>query len=328
MTTGIARRRLLAASLLAAPGLASLPCAGRAQGWPARPVRLVVPFAPGGTTDVMARLLAERLGPRLGQPVVVENRAGAGATIGAAAVAQAAPDGHVLLMSNSTSHGVSPSLYPQLPYDPMRDFTHVALVATSPSMLVVNANHRARTLAQFLDMARAAGELDFAVAGIGTSSHLAGARLGLALGVRVNAIPYRGAGPAMTDTIAGVVPAMLDSLPSAGPHVRAGSVRGLAVTAATRSRAFPELPTLTEGGVEVVSAAWFGLSGPAGLPPGIVARLAAEVAAVLSDAAMIARFEELLGAPPPESTPAGYTDFVGRELAAFAPIVRAAGITP
>jgi tripartite-type tricarboxylate transporter receptor subunit TctC len=299
-----------------------------AQAWPARPIRLVVPFAPGGTTDVMARLLAERLGPRLGQPVVVENRPGAGATIGAAAVAQAAPDGHVLAMSNSTAHGVSPALYPNIPYDALRDFTHVALVATSPSILVVTPRHPAPDLAAFLARARAAGELDFAVAGIGTSSHLAGVRLALALGVRVNAIPYRGAGPALTDTIAGNVPAMLDSLPSAGPQVRAGALRGLAVTSAERARLFPDLPTLREAGLDVVSAAWFGLSGPAGMPPAIVARLAAETRAVLADPTTLARFEELLGAPPPESTPESFTSFVAAELAAFAPIVRAAGLTP
>jgi tripartite-type tricarboxylate transporter receptor subunit TctC len=317
----IRRRALLAAPLLlAAPA--------HAQSWPSRPVRLVVPFAPGGTTDVMARLVAERLGPRLGQPVVVENRAGAGATLGAALVAQAPPDGLVLAMSNSTSHGVSPSVYPQIPYDAVRDFTHVALVATSPSLLVVNQQHRARDLAQFLSLAREEGELEFAVSGIGSSSHLAGVRLGLALGVKVTAIPYRGSGPALTDTIAGNVKAMLDSLPSAGPHVRQGALRGIAVSSAERSRVFPDLPSFREGGVDVVSAAWFGISGPAGLPPAIVARLAAEIRAVLADPATVARFEELLGAPPPDSTPEGYTAFVRDEVAAFAPIVRAAGITP
>ncbi|MGG5807961.1 Bug family tripartite tricarboxylate transporter substrate binding protein [Falsiroseomonas sp. CW058] len=299
-----------------------------AQVWPSRPIRLIVPFAPGGTTDVMARLVAERLGPVLGQPVVVENRAGAGATIGAAAVAQAAPDGHVLVMSNSTSHGVSPSVYPQIPYDAVRDFAHVALVATSPSLLVAHNGHRARNLAEFLDLARRAGEIDFAVSGIGSSSHLAGVRLGLALGVRVNAVPYRGSGPALTDTIAGTVPAMLDSLPSAGPHVRSGALRGIAVSGATRSRVFPDLPTFREGGVDVVSAAWFGISAPAATPPAIVARLAAGIRAVLSDPATVARFEELLGAPPPESTPEGYAEFVRAEVAGFAPIVQAAGITP
>jgi tripartite-type tricarboxylate transporter receptor subunit TctC len=314
-------------ALLALPGLA-LALPAFAQAWPSRPIRLVVPFAPGGTTDVMARLVAERLGPRLGQPVVVENRAGAGATIGAAVVAQAPPDGHVLAMSNSTSHGVSPSVYPQIPYDAVRDFAHVALVATSPSLLVANNNHPARDLPQFLAHARRLGEIDFAISGIGSSSHLAGVRLGLALGVKVNAVPYRGSGPALTDTIAGTVPAMLDSLPSAGPHVRSGSLRGIGVSSAERSRVFPDLPTFREGGVDVVSAAWFGISGPAGLPPAIVARLSQEIAAVLADPATVARFEELLGAPPPASTPEGYADFVRAEVAAFAPIVRAAGISP
>jgi len=312
--------------VLAAPALLAAPA--WAQGWPTRPLRLIVPFAPGGTTDVMARLVAERLGPQLGQPVIVENRAGAGATIGAAAVAQAAPDGHVLAMSNSTSHGVSPALFPAIPYDALRDFTHVALVATSPSVLVVTAQHRARNLEQFLAMARESGELDFAVAGIGTSSHLAGVRLGLALNVRVTAVPYRGAGPALTDTIAGVVPAMLDSLPSAGPHIRQGTLRGIAVTSAVRSARFPELPTLREAGVDVVSAAWFGISGPANLPAPLVERLSGALRAVLTEPATIARFEDLLGAPPPDSTPESFTRFVRAELEAFAPIVRAAGITP
>lgn len=323
--TRLTRRATLFAPLLA-PVVVAPPA--RAQSWPTRPIRLVVPFAPGGTTDVMARLVAERLSPRLGQTVVVENRGGAGATIGAALVAQAPPDGHVLAMSNSTSHGVSPALYPNIPYDAMRDFTHVALVATSPSVLVVNPGHRARNLAEFIALARQSGEMDFAVAGIGTSSHLAGIRLGLALGVKINAVPYRGAGPALTDTIAGVVPAMLDSLPSAGGHIRSGALRGIAVSAATRSARFPDLPTLKEGGVDVVSNAWFGLSGPAGLPEQITERLAAAVQAVLSDPATIARFEDLLGAPPPSSTPAEFTRFVQTEMTAFAPIVRAAGLTP
>jgi tripartite-type tricarboxylate transporter receptor subunit TctC len=315
------RRALLGAALagLAGPALAQAE-------WPARPIRLVVPFAPGGTTDVMARLLAEALGQRLGQPVVVENRPGAGATLGAAQVARAPSDGYVLLMSNSTSHGVSPALYPNLPYDPMADFTHVALVATSPSILVVTPSNPARTLPEFIAQARRAGELRFAVAGIGTSSHLAGIRLGQALGVPVEAVPYRGAGPAMTDTIAGVLPAMLDSLPSAGPHARSGAVRPLGVTSATRVPAWPDLPTMREAGLDLVSAAWFGVSGPRDLPPAIVARLAEAIRETLRDPRTVARFDELLGSPPP--APEGYRDFVAAELAAFAPLVRAAGITP
>ncbi|WP_426956099.1 Bug family tripartite tricarboxylate transporter substrate binding protein [Muricoccus radiodurans] len=300
----------------------------QAPAWPNRPIRLVVPFAPGGTTDIMARLVAERLGPRLGQTIVAENRSGAGATIGADLVAKAAPDGYTLLMSNSGSHGVSPSLYPNLPYDPMRDFTHIALVVTSPSVLVVNANHPARTLRDFIALAREKRELEFAVSGLGSSSHLTGVRLGLALGVPVNAIPYRGAAPAMTDTIAGVVPSMFDSLPSAAPHILAGSVRALAVSSAERSRRFPDLPTLKESGVDVVSNAWFGLSAPAGLPDPILRRYETEIRAALQEPALIDRFEELSGARPPESTPESYTAFIAREIAEWAPIVRAAGIRP
>ncbi|MGX9965746.1 Bug family tripartite tricarboxylate transporter substrate binding protein [Roseomonas sp. F4] len=314
----------------AALGLPLLALAGPAlaQAWPSRPIRLVVPFAPGGTTDVMARLVSEQLGRKLGQPVVVENRPGAGATIGAAMVAQAEPDGLTLLMSNSGSHGVSPSLYPTIPYDPMRDFTHVALVVTSPSVLVVTKGHPAQNLEQFIAHLRRAGEIDFAVSGIGSSSHLTGVRLGMALGIRVTAIPYRGAGPAMTDTIAGVVPAMMDSLPSAAQHIRNGSVRAMAVSSATRSARFPDLPTLKEGGVDVVNSAWFGISGPAGLPAPIVTRLADAIREILTDPAILGRFEDLTGAPPPESTPESYTAFVRSELAGFAPIVRAAGLTP
>ena len=314
--------------LLLPAAAAVLPRGASAQGWPGRPIRLVVPYAPGGTTDVMARLVAERLGARLGQPVVVENRPGAGATIGADLVARAPADGYTLLMSNSGSHGVSPTLYPNLPYDPLRDFTHVALVVVSPSTLVVNAANPARDLGAFIARARERGELEFAVSGLGSSSHLTGLRLGLALGVAVNAIPYRGAGPAMTDTIAGVVPAMFDSLPSAAPHILAGSVRGLAVSSAERSRRFPDLPTLREGGVDLVSNAWFGLSAPAGLPDPILRRYAAEIRAVLRDPGVVERFEDLSGAPPPESTPEAYAAFVAREIAEWAPIIRAAGLRP
>ena len=323
MAWRIGRRAALGTALALASG------AARAQGaWPQRPIRLVVPFAPGGTTDVMARLLAESVAARLGQPVVVENRAGAGATIGAALVARAAPDGHTLLMSNSTSHGVSPALYPTIGYDPMADFTHVALVATSPSALVVNPAHPARSLGDFIGEARRDGELRFAVAGLGTSSHLAGVRLGLTLGVQVTAVPYRGAGPAMTDVIAGVLPAMMDSLPSAAPHIRSQSVRALGVTAATRSPALPDVPTMREAGVDLVSSAWFGVSGPRGLPAPIVAALAAAIGEALREPRTIVRFQDLLGAPPPESTPDRFTGFVASELASFAPLVRAANLQP
>jgi tripartite-type tricarboxylate transporter receptor subunit TctC len=312
-----------------AAGAAMMTGPARAQGgWPDRPVRLIVPFAPGGTTDVLARLVAEQLGPRLGQPMVVENRPGAGASVGAGLAARAPADGYTLLMSNSSSHGVSPALYPNIAYDPLGDFTHIGLIATSPSVLVVTTGHPARSLADFVQQARREGEIRFAVAGIGTSSHLAGVRLGTAIGVPVTAVPYRGAGPAMTDTIAGIVPAMLDSLPSAAPHVANGSVRALGHTAAARLPRYPDLPTMKESGVDLVSAAWFGLSGPKDLPPAIVARLSSALTDTLRDPAVVSRFADLLGTPPPESTPAQYRAFIAEELTAFAPLVRAAGLQP
>ncbi|MGG5890957.1 Bug family tripartite tricarboxylate transporter substrate binding protein [Falsiroseomonas sp. HC035] len=317
------RRQLLAA----AAAMAARPAAAQAD-WPSRPIRLVVPFAPGGTTDVMARLLAESIGPRLGQSIIVENRAGAGATVGAAAVARAAPDGYTLLMSNSSSHGVSPTLYPNIPYDSIGDFTHIGLVATSPSVLVVTAVHPARTLRDFLDLAREQREIRFAVAGIGTSSHLAGVRLGMALGVPITAVPYRGAGPAMTDTIAGVVPAMLDSLPSAAQHFRNGSVRALGVTAASRVPAYANLPTMREAGVDLISMAWFGVSAPRDLPRDISLRIATAIQATLRDPRIIERFADLLGTPPPEMAPDAYAAFVEEEIRNFAPLVRQAGLQP
>ena len=318
----IARRQLMLATL----PLLARPAFGQGA-WPTRPIRLVVPFAPGGTTDVVGRIVAERLGARLGQPVVVENRPGAGATLGAQQVARAEADGHVLLVSSSTSHGVSPALYPNIPYDAMRDFTHIAMIARSPSVLLVNPASPVRSFADFAAAARAAGEVRFAVAGIGTSSHLAGVRLAMALGVRTESIPYRGAGPALTDLIGGVVPAMLDSLPSCGPHVRAGALRALALSGTERAEGFADLPTLRESGLDVVSYAWFGISGPAGLPAPVTERLSREIRAVLTDPATRARLEELGGAPP-DTTPESYTAFVRDELAAFAPLVRAAGLRP
>lgn len=314
------RRALLAAGL-------ALPATTRAQGWPTRPVRLIVPFAPGGTTDVIARVTAEWLAPRLGQPIVVENRPGAGATLGAQLVARAEADGQTLFMSSSTSHGVSPSVYANPGYDPMGDFTHVALLSRTPPALLVSPRHPARDIAAYLAEARRAGEVRFANAAIGTASHLASVRFAMALGVRLDNVVYRGTGPAITDVIAGVVPALFDSLPSAVGHIRAGSLRALALAGEARSALFPDLPTLREGGVDVVSHSWFGLSGPARLPAPIVARLSAEIAAMFADERMRARFEQLGGAPP-ATTPESYTRFIRDEIAAYAPLVRAANITP
>ena len=313
---------------LALPFL-SLAAASSAQtpAWPSRPIRLIVPFAPGGTTDVVGRLAAEKLGPRLGQTMLVENRPGAGATLGAQLVARAEADGHTLLVSSSTSHGVSPAIYPNIGYDPMADFAHIALLSRTPPALLVTRNHPARNIQEYPAQGRREKELTLAVAAIGTSSHLAGVRLGQAMGVEVRSVVYRGVGPALTDVIAGIVPGIIDSLPSAVGHIRSGSLRALALLSEARSPLFPDLPTMREAGLDVVSAAWFGLSAPAATPAPILARLTRETQGILAEPETRARLEELGGAPPPWS-PAEYSAFIQSELEKLGALARAAGIKP
>jgi tripartite-type tricarboxylate transporter receptor subunit TctC len=322
------RRALVAGgAALAAPlGLARAQGAAE-QGWPRQPLRIVVPFAPGGSTDLAARLVAHGLQERLGQPVVVENRAGAGAAVGSQAVAEAQPDGYTLVMSNIASHAISPSLYRNVRYDPVRDFAHIALVISNPSVWVANKGTEFRALA---DVVRVAGAnprgLDVATSGAGSSNHLLLVRFRQISGANLNHVPYRGAGPAMTDVIAGTVPLMSDSLPSASAHVRQGSVRAIAMSSAERNPSFPDVPTFREQGFDLVSASWFGLSAPAGTPAPIVGRLAREIMAVIGTPEARARFAEL-GGTPGTLTGAAYAEFVREEHERWAPVVRASGAT-
>jgi tripartite-type tricarboxylate transporter receptor subunit TctC len=299
----------------------------RAQSFPNGPIRIVVPFAPGGSTDLSARLVAEGLTPRLGVSVVVENRPGAGATTGAQLVADAAPDGQTLVMSNIASHAISPSLYRNLRYDPVRSFTHVAMVITNPSVWVVNKDSGIESLQDLVRMARArAGGLDMASSGSGSSNHLLIVRFCQANGIEFTHVPFRGAGPAMTAVIAGQVPMMSDSLPSAAGHIRQGSVRAIAMSSERRHPSFPGVPTFKEQGFDLVSTSWFALSGPAGMPAPVVERLHRETMAVISTPAAQARFAEL-GGSPGDMTPAQFTRFVADEFERWAPVVRASGAT-
>jgi tripartite-type tricarboxylate transporter receptor subunit TctC len=323
----MARRAVLSrrAVLAAAAGTVAAPGLSIAQGWPTGPIRLVVPFAPGGTTDVMARLVADRLGPRLGTTVIVENRAGAGATIGSTFVAQAAPDGQTLVMSNIASHGIAPSLYRNIRYDALKGFAHIALVTRNPSVMVASPEFEAKTFADVVRLAKARPDgLDYGVSGAGSSNHLLGLRVAKAAGIRLNPVFYRGAGPAMTDTIAGVVPLMFDGLPSATGHIREGRVRGIAVSSAERSPAVPDIPTFKELGLDIVSYQWFGISAPAGTPAAIVERLNREIRAVLAEPAVRQRFDQL-GGTTVEMTAEQYTAFVAGEIAVWAPVVEASG---
>ena len=328
MSGTLPRRRLLRHAILlaaTAPAVARAQAAGAGTAWPTQPIRLVVPFAPGGTTDLVARLIGQGLGERLGQPLVIENRPGAGATVGSQQVAAAAPDGHTLLMSNIASHGIGPTLYRGLRYDAVRDFAHIGLVVESPSVWVANPRFPARTLDDVIRLSRAdARGIDIASSGSGSSNHLLIVQFGRLTGARVNHVPYRGAGPAMTDVIAGVVPMMSDSLPSSVAHLRQGSVRAIAMSSEARHPAFPDVPTFREQGVDLVSTSWFGLSAPAGTPAPVVRRLAAALADVLDDPAVVARFAEI-GGTPGRRGPEDYTRFIQAEIARWAPIVQASG---
>jgi tripartite-type tricarboxylate transporter receptor subunit TctC len=322
--TVIKRRALLAgASLspLALPALAQ-------PAWPSRPVRMVVPFAPGGTTDIVARILSAQLQDRLGQPFVVENRPGAGATLAAAQVAQAAPDGHTLVISNSASHGISPSLFRNVRYDSMADFSHIALAATTSTAVVINPRYQAQTMQDLIQLGRSKPDgLDFAIAGHGTTTHLLGMRIGLAAGFKMNPILYRGAGPALIDVIAGTVGLFVDGLPSSIGYLRDGSLKAIAVADAQRNRHLPNIPTLAESGLPgMTSYSWFGVSGPKGMAAPVVERLNTEIRAILQLPAVRQRYLELT-ADAPDMTPAQYAAFIDEEVRIWGEVVRATGAT-
>jgi len=319
------RRSFVAAALAGV----TLPAYGQTAPWPSKPIKLVVPYAPGGTTDVVARVVAEYLGKRLGQNIIVDNKPGKGAMVGTALVAKAPPDGYTLLMSVISGLTISPTLYGGGDFDPMGDFIHVSIASTNPSVLVVNPNFPARTFKEYVDYAKAnPGKLAYATSGAGSSNHLLGVRLEQLIGVGMVHVPYRGAGPAMVDTIAGNVPSMFDSLPSAAPHIKSGKVRALAVSGAQRNPAFPDVPTMKEAGYpDLISYSWFGISVPARMPQPIVDRLASEMQAVLKEPEVVKRWEEI-GAEGSTMTPAEVTHFIQSEIDKWTPVVKASGAKP
>jgi tripartite-type tricarboxylate transporter receptor subunit TctC len=324
------RRRALAA--LGAVGLAALPFHPRAQSpWPSKPVRIVVPFPAGGTTDIVARLVSVDLQKAWGQPVVVDNRAGAGGNIGTEAVAKSAPDGLTLLMGTVGTHAINLPLYTQgggrLPYDPVRDFVPITLVAAVPNVMVVPAAFPARTVREFIDYARAnPGRLNMASSGNGTSIHLAGELFKRLTKTFMVHLPYRGSSPALQDLIAGNVQVMFDNLPSALPHIRSGRLRALAVTSLKRSAALPDVPTIEEAadlkGFDATS--WFGLLAPAGTPRDVVARVQADVARALQAAEMQEKFATQ-GAVPVGNTPEQFAALIRAEIDKWTEVVRFSG---
>ncbi len=306
----------------------ALPCDGvYAQNYPSRPIRLVVPYPPGGPLDIMARAIGQKLTEAWNQAVVVDNRPGAGGNIGADLVAKSPADGYTLLMGAVATHAINPTLYGRLPYDPVKDFAPVALVAQVPNILVVNPSVPVRSVRELIDLARARpGYLNFGSGSTGSTGHLAGELFNTMAGVRMVHIPYKGGAPAMTDLLAGQVQLMFDNLANALPNVRAGRLRALAVTTLARSPAMPDLPTIAESGLPGFAlTTWFGLMVPAGTPAEIVSRLNAEIVRALNAKDMRERLEKMGAGPPADNTPAHFAAFIRAEAAKYAKVVRDSG---
>ena len=296
-----------------------------AQPYPSKPVRVVLPFPAGGIADLYARLIAALAAETWGQPVVVENRTGAGGNIGADAVAKSAPDGYTLVMSALGPHAVNVSLFAKMPYDPVRDFAPVALLGDAPYFLTTHTGVPAASGREFIAWARAnPNKLTYASAGMGTASHLAGVLFGSMARVEMTHVPYKGNVPAITDLLAGQTSLLFATMPTVLPHARAGKLRALATIGASRSAAAPELPTVGETlpGFEVNN--WIGLFAPAGTPPDIVKRWNAEVMRVMQSADIQARLPAE-GARFSPNTPEQFAAFVKSEIAKWAPVVKASG---
>src|SRR3954452_23848306 len=323
------RRSLLAGLAAGLPCLVLRVGTVRAQPgtWPDRPLRLIVPFPPGGAVDAMTRLLAPRLSDALGQPVVVENRAGAGGTIGTAAAAQST-DGHTLLMV-SIAHAVNPALYPKLPYDSSADFLPVAPVAVVPNLLVVPATRPWRSVADLTEAARRQpGTLTYGSAGSGTSIHLAGALFCALAGIEMTHVPYRGSGPAVADLVSGRLDAMFDSVTSSAPHIASGRLRALAVTTGHRSTAFPDLPTVAEAGLpDYVVGPWFAMLAPRSLPAAARERVGQLVGQAMRDASIRERFASI-GAEPMTGDAASLGQLIAGETVKWGDLIRRLGILP
>lgn len=318
------RRDFLSVTGASALAAAFSPLAS-AQAYPTKPIKFVVGFAPGGATDVVGRLMAKKIGDALGQPIIIENKAGGSSNIGAEAVFRAAPDGYTFYVSAITS-AINVSLFPKLPFDFAKDFEPVALFANVPNILVVHPSVPAKTVKELIDLARAQpGKLSYASSGSGTSIHLCGELFKMLAKVDMVHIPYKGSAPAMTDMIGGQVQVMFDNMPSALPHVKAGKLRALAVTSAQRSPSAPDVITMGEAGVPGFDVqSWFGLVAPKGTPKDIIARVNAEAVNALATAEIKERFLDL-GAVPAPMSPEAFGDFIRAEIIRWSEVVKASG---
>ena len=317
------RRRALCAVFCVALGAAA---PARAEEFPSKPIRIVVPFAAGGGVDILTRALAQPLGERLGQQVLVDDRPGAGGNLGVDAVAKAPADGYTLVMATTGTHTINPGLYPKLPFDAERDFKPVTLIASVPNLLVVNPALGVDSAAALVALAKSKpGALSFASFGNGASNHLSGEMLKSLTGIDVAHVPYKSAPQAVTDLMAGQTAFAFVNTPLALPHVRSGKLKALAVTGAKRSAATPEFPTMQEAGVPgFVVESWYGLMAPAGTPDAVIARLHKEVLAVLATPELREFFAKQ-GADVVTTTPAEFAAMVKTERARWAEVIRTSG---
>ena len=318
-----ARRSILLAAL-------ATPCLARAQdGFPGRAIRMIIPNPPGGNSDLLGRGFAQHLNTRWGQPVVPDNRAGAGGIIGAEATVRSAPDGYTVFTGNFGPNAVNKALYDRLPYDPATDFTAISQFIAVPNVLVLHPSVPVRSVAELIALARARpGALAYASSGAGQSPHIAGAWFARLAGVEITHVPYRGTGPSLQDLLAGNVQMIFENISNAMPHIRAGTLRALAVTSARRAPALPELPTIAEAasldGYDITS--WFGLFGPAGMPPAIIARYHEEVVRYLRTPATNTLLSDL-GAEVIGNAPTEFSSFVQAEIAKWMRVIPQLGIT-
>ena len=313
------------ATVAAAAASAALAPAWAQDKWPSKPITYVVPFPAGGTTDILARLIAQKLGPALGTTIIVDNKGGAGGSVGSEVASRAAPDGYTILGGTISSHAINVSLYPKIGYDPVKSFEPITLIGTNPTVLVVNQASPYKTLADVIAAAKAKKPLNSASAGSGTSQHLSLELLKSKAGVDITHIPYKGSGPAIQDVIAGQVDMMFDTTVVAGPHIESGKLRALAVTSAKRLPNLPNVPTVAETvpGYEVIS--WQALFAPAGTPKAIVERLHTEIAKILNDADMQDRLGKL-GMQGADLSTDQISAFQKAEVAKWAAVIKAANI--
>lgn len=308
-------------------GMSGLMPVSQAQNYPSRPIKLVVPFPPGGSTDVIARMMAQKLAEALKVNVVVENKAGVGSILGTDAVAKSAPDGHTLVVSANPAIAPGPLMRSSMPYDAFRDFTHLALLGTFPNGFVVRTDHPAKSMAEFVAMARARpGVLNYASAGLGSSGFLTGELLKQAASISMVHVPYKGSGPAITDLIGGQLDGMFESLVTATNYVKGGKLRLLSVSGESRNKNFPEVPALNEVVPGVVGGAWFGISAPTKLPMPIANRLQTEIQAILNAPDMLSRLTEM-GMTPMPLTGQDFVNFLLAENRRWGPVIRSGKIS-